>query len=53
MNLFLALDEILVKERILRAADCSVVRSRDGSRVFYDKANPRAEIEIYSCEEDK
>lgn len=51
LNLFLALDEILVKERILKAADCSLVRCRDGSAVFYDKDNPRAEIEIYSYEE--
>lgn len=53
LNLFLALDEILVKEHILKTADHSQIRSRDGSRVFYDSTAPRAEIEIYSCEEEK
>lgn len=52
LNLFLALDEILVKEHILKSGDHSIIRSRDGSRVFCDKLRPRAEIEIYAYEEE-
>lgn len=51
LNLYLALDEILVKERILKTANPFLIRSRDGSAVFWDRENPRAEIEIYSYEE--
>lgn len=51
LNLYLALDEVLVKERVLKSADHSLIRSRDGSRVFYDNIAPRAEIEIYTYEE--
>lgn len=53
LNLFLALDEILVKEHILKSGDHAVIRSRDGSRVFCDRSFPRAEIEIYTYEEGK
>ena len=51
LNLYESLDDILVKEKILSDDNISVIRSRDGSRVFYDKDNPRSEIYIYSCEE--
>lgn len=53
LNLFLALDEILVKEHILKSGDHAIIRSRDGSRVFCDRSFPRAEIEIYTYEEGK
>ena len=52
LNLFGALDDILVKEKILSDDNISVIRSRDGSRVFYDKENPRAEIYIYDYREE-
>ena len=51
LNLYEALDDILVKEKILLDDNISVIRSRDGSRVFYDKEHPRAEIYIYDYEE--
>ena len=51
LNLYAALDDILVKEKILADDNISVIRSRDGSRVFYDKENPRAEIYIYEYDE--
>lgn len=52
LNLYAALDDILVKEKILHDDNISVIRDRDGSRVFYDKDNPRAEIYIYQYEEE-
>ena len=51
LNLYEALDDILVKEGILKDDDTKTIRCRDGSRVLYDKENPRAEIAIYAYEE--
>lgn len=53
LNLYEALDDILVKEGILADDNRKIIRSRDGSRVLYDKENPRAEIYIYSYEEEE
>lgn len=53
LNLYLALDEILVKEHILKACDHFVIRSRDGSLVSVDRGNARSEIEIYTYEEEE
>ena len=47
LNLFASLDDILVHEKILKDDCVKLIRSRDGSRVLYDKENPRAEIYIY------
>lgn len=52
LNLYEALDDILVTNGILRDDDRKTIRSRDGSRVLYDKANPRAEIYIYTYNEE-
>lgn len=52
LNLYEALDDILVKERILEDDNRNIIRSRDGSRVLYDKDNPRAEIYIYDYKEE-
>jgi Holliday junction resolvase RusA-like endonuclease len=38
--------DILVKYGILKDDNCNIVASMDGSRVYYDKENPRTEIEI-------
>jgi hypothetical protein len=51
LNLFASLDDILVQEKILADDSIRYIRNRDGSRVFYDKENPRAEIYIYRHEE--
>lgn len=48
LNLFASLDDILVHEKILKDDSIKYIRSRDGSRVMYDKERPRAEIYIYS-----
>lgn len=52
LNLYESLDDILVKEKILEDDNRKIIRSRDGSRVLYDKDNPRAEIYIYEYEEE-
>ena len=41
-----------VKEKILSDDNINIIRSRDGSRVLYDKENPRAEIYIYDYREE-
>ena len=53
LNLYEALDDILVKEKILADDNRKIIRSRDGSRVLYDKDNPRAEIYIYDYEKEE
>ena len=45
-NLESALMDVLVKAGTLKDDSCSIVWSTDGSRVFYDKDNPRTEVEI-------
>lgn len=52
LNLFEAMDDILVSEGILKDDDRKIIRSRDGSRVLYDKQNPRTEIYIYPYQEE-
>ena len=52
LNLYEALDDILVKEKVLKDDNRKIIRSRDGSRVLYDKENPRAEIYIYDYREE-
>ena len=52
LNLYAALDDILVAEGIIRDDSIKYIRNRDGSRVLYDKENPRAEIYIYDYTEE-
>ena len=52
LNLYEALDDILVSNGILKDDDRKTIRSRDGSRVLYDKENPRAEVYIYPYSEE-
>lgn len=49
-NLLAATCDILVKSGVLADDNCTIVCSHDGSRVLYDKANPRAEITIEEVE---
>lgn len=46
VNLQEATLDILVKYKVLADDNCNIVVSMDGSRVLYDKASPRTEIEI-------
>lgn len=45
-NLLEAIDDVLVKAGLLADDNYTVVESHDGSRVFYDKENPRTEVYI-------
>ena len=45
-NLNEALHDIMVKSRTLVDDNAKIIVSTDGSRVFYDKKNPRTEILI-------
>lgn len=46
LNLEAAVDDLLVEAGILADDNSQIVISHDGSRVFYDKHNPRTEITI-------
>lgn len=50
-NLESALMDVLVKAGILADDCCTIVVSTDGSRVRYDKENPRTEIRITSSDD--
>ena len=45
-NLHSALMDILVENGLLKDDNSRIVASTDGSRVFYDKENPRTEVLI-------
>ena len=49
-NLEEAIDDILVKYKIIDDDNYKILVSHDGSRVYYDKENPRTEIEIRRVE---
>lgn len=51
-NLEASVHDILVKFGVLADDNRDVIASTDGSRVFYDKDHPRAEIEITPYGED-
>ena len=46
MNLHSALHDVLVEVGVLEDDNSQIVVSTDGSRVLYDKHNPRTEVEI-------
>ncbi|MBR4591005.1 MAG: RusA family crossover junction endodeoxyribonuclease [Bacteroidaceae bacterium] len=49
-NLMEATHDILVKYEVLEDDNSKIIRSVDGSRVLYDKENPRTEITIDKAE---
>lgn len=51
-NLIEATTDILVKAHVLEDDHCRIVAGHDGSRVEYDKENPRAEIWIEEMEDE-
>lgn len=53
LNLLATIDDLLVDMKILADDSCWIVAAHDGSRVLYDKDNPRTEITItrYTPEE--
>lgn len=51
VNLLEATCDILVDTGVLKDDNCSIVVSHDGSRVLYDKENPRVEITITDADD--
>lgn len=49
-NLLEAIDDIMVKAGTIKDDNCEIVAGHDGSRVYYDKENPRTEIYIEEIE---
>lgn len=49
-NLLEAIDDVLVKTGLLADDNYTIIESHDGSRVYYDKQNPRTEIYITKAE---
>lgn len=45
-NLIEAIDDVMVKTGLLADDDYTIIESHDGSRVLYDKENPRTEVFI-------
>lgn len=52
LNLCAAADDLLVEAGILADDNSTIVKSHDGTRVLYDKQNPRTEIYIYRHQEE-
>lgn len=49
-NLLECIDDVMVKSGLLSDDNCTIIASHDGSRVLFDKENPRTEIEIEKVE---
>lgn len=45
-NLLEAIDDVMVKAGLLADDNYTIIESHDGSRVLYDKENPRTEVYI-------
>lgn len=45
-NLLNGTDDALISAKVIEDDNCTIIVSHDGSRVFYDKDNPRTEIYI-------
>lgn len=50
-NLLEAVDDIMVKCRLLTDDNYTIITGHDGSRVFYSKNNPRTEVTITEMHE--
>ena len=50
-NLLEAIDDVLVKYKVLADDNYKIIAAHDGSRVYVDKDNPRTEITITKMEE--
>ena len=53
VNLLEATDDILTHYKIIEDDNSNIVVSHDGSRVYYDKSNPRVEIYIDKIKEQE
>lgn len=52
-NLLEALDDMLVKAGVIEDDNRDIIAGHDGSRVYWDKENPRIEVEITKVEDYK
>lgn len=50
-NLLEAIDDVMVKAGLLKDDNYNIIASHDGSRVQYDKTNPRTEVIISKFKE--
>ena len=50
-NLLEAIDDVMVKAGLLADDNSDIIESHDGSRVYFDKNNPRTEVYIYPYDE--
>lgn len=51
-NLMAATHDILTKYEVIQDDNANIIKSVDGSRVFYDKENPRTDITITEVENE-
>lgn len=49
-NMLNAIDDVMVKAGLLKDDNYKIIESHDGSRILYDKENPRTEVEITRCD---
>ena len=49
-NLLESIDDVLVRAGVLKDDHSGIIVSHDGSRVLYDKDNPRTEVSITAYE---
>jgi Holliday junction resolvase RusA-like endonuclease len=52
LNLQACADDLLVEAKVIADDNSNIVKSHDGTRVFYDKENPRTEIYITDYREE-
>lgn len=50
-NMLEAVDDVMVKAGLLKDDNYKIIASHDGSRVLYDKTNPRTEVYIERIDE--
>lgn len=49
-NMLEAIDDVMVKAGLLKDDNYKIIAAHDGSRVLYDKSNPRTEVCIERIE---
>lgn len=51
-NMLESIDDVMVKAELLKDDNYKIIAAHDGSRVLYDKTNPRTEVYIERIEEN-
>lgn len=52
VNMLEAIDDVMVKHRLIADDNYNIIVSHDGSRVLYDKQHPRTEVYIERCDNE-